>query len=76
MPAKTTPGQRVRAARQAAGLTQTVLAGRLGCSQQYIVRVEGDKVRPTLDWLLAASKAIGCLPSSLAVELADPKPDQ
>jgi len=51
----TSIGERVRALRTAAGLTQTELAGER-CSKEYVSQIERGKTRPTdetVSWLAA-----------------------
>jgi transcriptional regulator with XRE-family HTH domain len=63
--ALTTPGPRVRAAREAAGLSQAELSRRLGCSPGAVWQIEADKCPATLDRLYEIATAIGCRPSDL-----------
>lgn len=63
------PGERVRAARRAAGLTQEQLASRLEIRREYLAAVERGVRKPTLDWLYDVAGAIGCNPSDLDVRL-------
>src|SRR5688572_10313523 len=59
-------GDRVRAAREHAGLTQRELAERMGTSQAAIARLESGGVSATLATLHRAASAIG---AELTVEL-------
>lgn len=58
-------GANLRAARLAAGLTQAVLASRIGTQQTHVAKVERGKEDPTLEWLYRAAVAIGCKPCDL-----------
>lgn len=53
------PGYLLREAREAAGLTQTDLAERLGVSQQAIAQAERPNANPTVGLLAAWSRALG-----------------
>lgn len=55
-------GERVRTLRQAAGLTQTELAGER-CSKEYVSQIERGKTRPT-------AETVGWLAERLAVDAA------
>lgn len=57
-------GDRVRAARTAAGLTQEQVAGRCGLDRKTVNRLEQGHTSPLLDHLLLVADAIG-------VDLAD-----
>lgn len=57
-------GDRVRAARTAAGLTQEGLAGRAGLDRKTVNRLEQGTHSPLLDHLIVIADAIG-------VDLAD-----
>lgn len=54
-------GEKLRAARIAAGLTQLELAKRVGCYQKDISRWERAEVEPTASVLRKLADAIGCL---------------
>lgn len=62
---KTTWGQRVREARQAAGLTQRTLAIRLGCAQQTLSAIENGERLPGDDLRLRLAAALGKDPNEL-----------
>lgn len=63
-------GQRLKQAREAAGLTLAALAERMGATRQGISNVENG--RPArLDWIYRAAVAIGCKPSDLDPRLTD-----
>jgi transcriptional regulator with XRE-family HTH domain len=64
------PGERLRAARLAAGLTQAAAAKSLGVTVQTYGDYERGRRNPTLDWLWAASRAIGCNPAEIDDRLA------
>ena len=74
-----TPGQRIRAARERAGLTQAELARRLSTTPACVHQVEaasprvpGGKPRvPSLEWLIRCADALGVPRSELSAELAD-----
>ena len=57
-----TTGQRVRAAREAAELTQDELAERVGdgLTQSYVARLEAGKHDPTVPMLRRLAVALGC----------------
>jgi ribosome-binding protein aMBF1 (putative translation factor) len=52
-------GYLLRAAREAAGLSQAELAGRLGCSQQAVSQAERWGSNPTVDLLAEWADATG-----------------
>lgn len=52
-------GFAVRTAREAAGLTQDVLAKRSGVAQSTISQLEQGEARPRIDTLASLAKAIG-----------------
>ena len=56
---------RIRAFREAKGLSLDQLASLAGTSNQQISNLETGKRRLTVDWLRALSKALGCHPWSL-----------
>ena len=56
---------RIRAFREAKGLSLDQLASLTGTSNQQISNLETGKRRLTVDWLRALSKALGCHPWSL-----------
>ncbi|HVS04487.1 MAG TPA: helix-turn-helix transcriptional regulator [Thermoanaerobaculia bacterium] len=53
------PGYLLRQAREAAGLTQADLAGRLGCSQQAVAQAERWGGNPTFAFATAWAEATG-----------------
>lgn len=63
------PGYLLRAAREAAGLTQADLAERLGVSQQAIAQAERPNANPRVARLAAWSRALGV---ELRIELGLP----
>jgi len=52
-------GERIRAAREAAGLSQRDLAGRMGTSQAAVARLEAGGVGATLTTLHRVAAALG-----------------
>jgi transcriptional regulator with XRE-family HTH domain len=56
---------RIRELRDAAGLTQQDLAGRVGTSSVQIGRLEKGERRLTLEWLHKISQALECSPAEL-----------
>lgn len=72
--ATTTPGDRLRLARAAAGLSQASLAARLGCRAAYVSDVERGRRTPTLDWLWEAADRMGANPRDLDSRLEDRPP--
>lgn len=62
------PGYVLREAREAAGLTQTELAARLGRSQQAVAQAERWDSNPTVGFLRSWADATG---TSLRLELGD-----
>ena len=60
-------GFHLRLAREKAGLTQAVLAVRLGCSQQAVAQAERWEANPTVDFIRRWAKACG---STATIELA------
>jgi DNA-binding XRE family transcriptional regulator len=59
-------GYIMRLARERAGLTQTDLARRLGCSQQAVAQAERWESNPTVDLIRTWAKACG---SNVRIEL-------
>ena len=66
-----TTGHRLRSAREAAGLSQTELARRMGANRVTVTRVESGEKTPELGWLYQAAVAIGCKPSKVDERLTD-----
>jgi tetratricopeptide (TPR) repeat protein len=62
--ARDTVGDRVRALRVAAGLTQTELAGER-CSKEYVSQIERGKTRPTAETLAWIAERLGVDPQYL-----------
>jgi transcriptional regulator with XRE-family HTH domain len=58
-------GKRVRAARQAAHLTQDQLARRLGLSRPSVVNIEAGRQGVYLRFLVPLAEALGCPAASL-----------
>lgn len=52
-------GYLLRVTREAAGLTQADLAGRLGCSQQAVAQAERWEGNPTVDFIRRWAEACG-----------------
>ena len=68
---KPVPGHaRLRAVRNAAGLTQVQVAARLGIAQGSYADFERGKRAASLEWLLRFAAAVGCDPSTLDARLA------
>lgn len=68
----TTTGDRIRAARQQAGLTQAAAAARMpgAVSFQFWSDVENGRRHTSLEWLWEAAKALDCNPHDLDERLA------
>ncbi len=62
-------GRLLRERRQALGLTQAALAGRIGASRQWVVEVEAGKARAEMGLVLAALAAL-----NLTLEVAVREP--
>lgn len=60
-----TLGQRIKTARETAGLTQAVLAERLGTSVASVSQLECDRYEPSLPRLREIARAIGVEAGSL-----------
>lgn len=60
-------GYLLRATREGAGLTQTDLAGRLGCSQQAVAQAERWESNSTVDFIRRWAEACG---SKLKIKLS------
>lgn len=58
-------GQRIRAAREAAGISQTELAERIGVRAHTMWRYEAGRMRPGPDALVGIAKAVGVTPEYL-----------
>ncbi len=63
-------GQRLASHRKAAGLTQVVLAERLGVSQQTLAHYEGGRLRISVAMLTAAAKELGAAVEELLGQAA------
>ena len=59
-------GNRIREARERAGLSQESLAPLAGTSRRHIMRIEGGHHRPRPDLLGAIAAAVGTTPDELA----------
>lgn len=64
---------RLRAAREAAGLTQAAAAARLGVTPSYLSQLESGHRRPNLEWLLQLAACYGAAPGDLDGRLAPQK---
>lgn len=64
-------GERVRALREAQGMSQAELARRMGTSQPAVARLEAGGVEPSIETLDRVSRALG---SRLTIRLEDPVP--
>lgn len=53
-------GEALRALRLEAGLTQAVLAQKLGTTQSAVARVESGRSAASLRWVERAAAALGC----------------
>jgi ribosome-binding protein aMBF1 (putative translation factor) len=62
---KSTPGERIRAARNAKGLSTRQAAELAGMSQPNWTRLETGKHQATVDTLVAVADALGVKPSDL-----------
>lgn len=63
------PGYRLRAAREAAGVTQAELAARLGVTQQAVAQAERPNSNPTVGFVDTWARALGV---RLRMELPTP----
>ncbi len=58
-------GEKLKEARLSAGMTQSVLAQRIGIKQQQLSQRECDKVEPTLSNIVALLKVLQVNPDDL-----------
>lgn len=58
-------GEKLKEARLSAGMTQSVLAQRIGIKQQQLSQWECDKVEPTLSNIVALLKVLQVNPDDL-----------
>jgi transcriptional regulator with XRE-family HTH domain len=58
-------GRRIREARDGRGLTQEVLADKVGISRGYLARIETGRHEPSLTMLAKLAKALGVKPGAL-----------
>jgi transcriptional regulator with XRE-family HTH domain len=72
--AKPTAGDRLRAARERCGVSQSELARRLCIKPPLISRIEAAKKVPDLEWLYKAAVALGVNPHELDERLVDRRP--
>lgn len=59
-------GEKLKAARKAAGLTQVQLAEKAGCTQKDVSRWENGQREPVASTLKKLAQAIGCSMDDLA----------
>lgn len=64
-----TAGQNIKAAREAAGISQTELAKRIGTTRQQVSKYEADKQDMTLKRLVQIAAALGVEPDTLITEV-------
>lgn len=71
-----TPSDRLKAAREAAGLSQSQAAAKMPgrVTAQYWSDVERGRRAPSLEWLWEAARAVGCDPHGLDGRLASRGP--
>lgn len=70
-----TLGERILHYRRCAGLSQEMLAERLGVSRQAVSKWEGDAAQPELDKIVALAKLFGVTTDQLLLgEIPDPGP--
>lgn len=62
-------GARIRARREALGLTQAKLAEKVGCTSNYVGVLERGLKLPTLDTLVRVAKALEMSPAELLGDL-------
>lgn len=58
-------GEKLRTARLKAGMTQTQLAEKIGCTQQEIARYEAGGREPRASMLKRLAEALGCMMEEL-----------
>lgn len=63
------PGQKLREAREKAGVSQAEIARRLGVTQSYVSTVETGQKLPSLSWSLGYLKALGPGKASIFVAI-------
>lgn len=63
-------GDRIKAARKKAGLTQAQLGEKLGISYQTIAQWENNLRNPKMDTILRIEQALGCQPGELLPDWA------
>lgn len=66
-----TPGERLRAAREAAGLSRTQLSSRSGVAVRTIARVELENRMPRVERLQALARALGITTADVLGESED-----
>lgn len=60
-----TVGSRIKAAREAAGLSQRALAEQLGEKQSFVEAYENNRRKPGLEVVLRFARALGLVPCDL-----------
>ncbi len=68
------PGNRLRALRKAAGMTQGDLGDLTGVSQPAISQIENGVLSMDINWMRAFARALGCKPADLLDD--DDNPDR
>lgn len=69
-------GNELRAAREAANLTQEKLAFEAGLDRTYVSQLENDKKSPTLEVLFRICEAIGVKASDLIARVERTRPSK
>lgn len=69
-------GARVRALREAAGLTQGELARRTGIHRPNIARIESGRHMPSLDTVVRIARALDVQPSAILSVLDEPTSEE
>lgn len=68
---RSTLGQRLRRLRTEAGLSQTAVAQAAGIGRVTLSRLEHGEQSPRYETLMALSRALGCEPAALMLDVAD-----
>ena len=66
-----TPGQRIRAAREARGLTQAQAAKAYGCTQPRWAEIEAQRFDPQVRTLRRAAKVVGLELNELFIDAVE-----